>query len=884
MSSSHSSEDLPVRSDDSGSTHPARGKSTGGRGRGKKIVPVGTPSVRTRSQRLKDPPVNSDTMSTDSADHQRSLWKDVTVDQRDSKSACSSIIDKYRLDFNGKQPPKIPLCRLEPFTRVRKLQLSCTQAEDLKKSFRLNGYMDFEEKFRYSLIHHPRVRCVVVKPPPDALKEIEVAMHNLNITSHATVQYDWIQVAERTMQVLSTPLLEYKPLLGEKVYAELVESRKKTTTRGWYSDNMTITAGAYIMSYSEVMAAQKELSLLEKDMESKGTPLTDKQKNERWKRMLSDATKHWNSLIQKYATIVNPQLGPEFMAIVRELQTTLSLQEKGRREVKVEVGVDRIKAFAAALVPPDLKIRLLKVHYSNDVNARLKFHHPPGNDVDSDIRPWLHQWGMWAMLESYSLQMLTACVSIQLGDCTTEVQAEEEDKFLVHIEEYRNRFWKEVWNSGTQDRQVESIGRRAKRLFFRYVVWVRRFDVYPACFNYWRQPPKEVYSMFSEDDNLTRKYDDLADWERSNCPFYVDYTNDPSIMFNDWEQLCYDRRLDAARAQIAMEEAESQPENMPALHEAYKLALDKLPQVFDPRKLQGMSPENSVQQAKEFEPNADRIHVVFDVTNVTRSTRRGRTKKPKTKTPYETVTVAIPTGIPLPDQEIPDAEPPIVEVAEPTTHEQQKKKKKVDVQDLPNGEFRTDLQFAMEGKWIAVKSDLLDVIMALRRKKQMGRAKTRLPAIDELASICKRLKVAGRRPRPFVINGQRTEQGADLIMMNIPTGRAIASDKDVPGWNTFPHLENQPRLLLNLSGSILDDKGYVIIMHSGSLESSQQIADMLEAMTDSWKHFLSYDVLNEKPTFLPNTKLMVVGVDEDFGDVFGEDNEPDRYLINQYFN
>ncbi|KAL3676855.1 hypothetical protein R1sor_026803 [Riccia sorocarpa] len=566
--SASSNEVLVDRSDESDGTDPSRVISKGGRGggssrRGKgrtNVKKASTSSVRTRSQRKKDPQ-GADTMSTDSGhgDSGRSLWKDEAVDQRDSKSACASIIEKYRMDFGGKQPPKIPLCRLEPFTRVRKLQLSCSQAEELKRSFRLNGYMeschgfhvspvdesgndvvliseeedswdffwktasqDFdrecradpdleclagkkfkvwdgnhrltvwlqvssEEKFRNSLIHYSRVRCVVVKPPPNALKEMEVAMHNLNITSHATVQYDWIQDAERTLQVLSTPLVEYKPLLGDKVFHELEESRKKTTTRGWYSVNMTITAGAYVMSYSEVMAAQKELGLMEKDMERKGTPWTEKQKNDKWKRMLSEATRHWNNLIQKHATIVNPQLGPEFMSTVRELQTTLSQQEKGKRDVKVEVGIDRIKAFAAAPVPPELKVKLLK-------------------SVES----------------------------------IAEVQAEEEDKFLFHVEEYKNKFWKELWNSGSQDRIVNHVGRRAKRVFFRYSVWVRQFEVFPACFTYWRKPPSDQFSMFSDDDGQSRKYDDLGDWERAKCPFYVDYVDDPPIMFDEMEQLCYD--------------------------------------------------------------------------------------------------------------------------------------------------------------------------------------------------------------------------------------------------------------------------------------------------------------------------------------------------------
>ncbi|KAL3691551.1 hypothetical protein R1sor_005202 [Riccia sorocarpa] len=634
---SASSEEVHLdRSDESEGTEPNRGNSKEGRGagrgrRGKKVANVITPSVRIRSQCKKDPQIGTDTMSTNSGgDSRRSLWKEEKGEERDSRSACASIIDKYRMDFGGKQPPRIPLCRLEPFTRVRKLQLSSGHAEDLKRSFRLNGYMeschgfhvspvdesgnevvltseeedswdffwktasqdfdrecrtdpDFdclagkkfkvwdgnhrltvwlqvssEEKFRKSLIHHPRVRCVVVKPPPDALKEMEVAMHNLNITSHATVQYDWIQDVERTFQVLSTPLLEYKPLLGDKVYNELEESRKKTTTRGWYSDNMTITVGAYIMSYSE---------------------------------------------------------------------------EKGKRDVKVEVGIDRIKAFAAAHVPPDLKVKLLKLHYSNDANARSIYHHPPGNDVDSEIRPWLHQWGMWALIESHCLEMLTACVGLQPAESTTKVQAEEEDKFFIHVEEYRNKFWKEVWNSGAQDRMVDNIGRRAKRFFFRYVVWVRMFEVLPACFVYWQQPLSDTFSMFSDEDSQCRKFYELGDWERANCPFYVDFIEDPPKMFDEMEQLCYDRRLDAARAQIAMEEAASQPDLASSLHDAYVIAIDKLPQVFDPRRLQALSSDEALEQCKQYEPNADKIQSVFGKVKQ----RKQVPEEPPPKTPAKPI-------------------------------------------------------------------------------------------------------------------------------------------------------------------------------------------------------------------------------------------------------
>ncbi|KAL3683225.1 hypothetical protein R1sor_001247 [Riccia sorocarpa] len=398
---------LDSESDDSGSSMqpvPKAGKVPKLRGRGK--IPPGTPSVQTRSQKLKGlHPANSamSTESTHPSESRRSLWKEEASDISFSRSACASIIDKYKLTFGGKEPPCIPLCRLEVFTRVRKLQLSSAQTEELKRSFRLNSYMESCHGFHVSpemtlcwirrkrrtgiFSGRPQVKTstenvVRIRILPDwsggnsRFGMVTIGSLFGSKTSHATVQYDWIQDAERTLQVLSTPLVEYKPLLGEKVYTELEESRKKTATKGWYSDHMTITAGAYIMSYSEVMAAQKELNLLEKDMETSGVIWSEEEKADQWKKLLTSATKQWSSLIQKYATIVNPNLGPEFLFTVRELQVTLSQQEKGKRDVKVEVGVDRIKTFAAAPLPPDLKVKLLKVNYNGDVALRSRYHHP----------------------------------------------------------------------------------------------------------------------------------------------------------------------------------------------------------------------------------------------------------------------------------------------------------------------------------------------------------------------------------------------------------------------------------------------------------------------------------------------------------------------------
>ncbi|KAL3675545.1 hypothetical protein R1sor_025493 [Riccia sorocarpa] len=92
-------------------------------------------------------------------------------------------------------------------------------------------------------------------------------------------------------------------------------------------------------------------------------------------------------------------------------------------------------------------------------------------------------------------------------------------------------------------------------------------------------------------------------------------------------------------------------------------------------------------------------------------------------------------------------------------------------------------------------------------------------------------------------------------MYDIPMGRAILPEEEIPRWNLFPEAENIPRQLMNFASKILDDNGFVIIFHAGSLESSQQIVDALDAMAADWQLFLSYDICNDAPTYVPYSKL-----------------------------
>ncbi|KAL3676456.1 hypothetical protein R1sor_026404 [Riccia sorocarpa] len=510
--------------------------------------------------------------------------------------------------------------------------------------------------------------------------------------------------------------------------------------------------------------------------------------------------------------------------------------------------------------------------------------------------------------------MLVECFKLQPRYDPDKVYAEEEN-FLKHVEEYRAKFWTEVWNS--TERNLLNDGRRAKRLFFRYAVWIRRFDIYPACFALWRLPPSDLFSMFSNDDRLSHKWEEIAEWERENCPFYVDYIINPPVPFDEWEELCYQRRIDAARTQFAIEENASHPELLPDLIEAHRLTVEKLPQVFDPTKLQKLSPEETVEQAKKFEPKVEQVLQVFTKLKrkkpvVEEKTPAKSTAEPSKQTSEEPPeqssraaprsgrkqgkkkTAPVEDNVPPPTADLPLApanpppveatvlnEEPAVTVAVPSrvpavvlttaaadigteevdqTHvERQAKrlKRKAETKDFSNGEIRPDLQFQMEKKWVAVTSNLVGVISALKQKRQQGRVSDPILAIEEIAKICGRLRTAGRRVKPFSITGKRTDQGSDLIMIDIPTGRSIEPEQDVPNWNVFPLNENYPRLVLNLANRLLDDNGHVIILHSGSLESCQQIADTMEVLSGDWRHYLSYDIVNERGTYVPNSKILV---------------------------
>ncbi|KAL3694610.1 hypothetical protein R1sor_008261 [Riccia sorocarpa] len=147
--------------------------------------------------------------------------------------AITNIIHNVILDFGELSTPKIPLC----------LQTSSIQTEALKKSFETQCYMEHASAFHVSPFDENGTPMFVKQEDKDRwdtlwkmqsnefdaemLKEPAYKEFANQMSSHATVQYDWIQDAERCRQVLSTPLNAYKDMTENEVYEEFEKSRLK---------------------------------------------------------------------------------------------------------------------------------------------------------------------------------------------------------------------------------------------------------------------------------------------------------------------------------------------------------------------------------------------------------------------------------------------------------------------------------------------------------------------------------------------------------------------------------------------------------------------------------------------------------------------------------
>ncbi|KAL3686416.1 hypothetical protein R1sor_008990 [Riccia sorocarpa] len=765
---------------------------------------------------------------------------------------------------------------------------------------------------------HPRVRCVILVPPVHAYKQIEVAMHNLNASSHATVQYDWIQDAERCLQVLRTPLNAYKDMIGDDVYDEFEKSRMKTPANmPWYNENMTSMAAAYILSFAEVTAAKEAHRATEEAEEKRlGKALTAKAKKDLWDAKVKDVCNTWYNAVFKYATIVNPQLGPEFLATVRELHNNLAKTEKAKRPVTYSVGVDRVKAFAFAGIHNSLKIELLRAHYS-DVTVKNRYHHPVNNDVDKDVRPWLAQWSLWSALELLSSDLMKKIGKRNLPDDMTPEEVtskleEDVDRFMVFFCDTRDKFWAYLWFPVDERQDVSVNIQRAKRIVFRYFVWHEQGRA-PASFSLWNKEESE-YCMYSDKDNLCRSLASLTKWEIQNCPWWLEQRCDDSeVKFvGDAEEICWKKLQDGEEPFAATKNKFETLEEGAMLDEAKILEPNKdvdglvvdttrkkklKEAAHDEEEGDTTTPKKKTSETKNlgsgkwmhsylyFIMPADLAGTLSNFVKAVYkphscylghgSKARGKqsagVEKPPRKSRKKGVEEVEEEAIteaggsqPAPTQEVepaaPVAEPEVLEVepAEEADEERQRKrpkKRETEVSKLYEGSFRSDIYVSFPQPVVIVKSSLKLIVDALQANKSNA-VKGKVVLVEALKALCSRINPF--RPQGCFINRKETNVAVDCLFLDMPSGLKTSSSwGEVPDWNEYPEDDDLPRKLMNLGRVILDDRGCLIILHQGTLRSNQQIADELDANTSNWKHLASYDVNSDVPQFEPVRNMKV---------------------------
>ncbi|KAL3678204.1 hypothetical protein R1sor_021160 [Riccia sorocarpa] len=209
----------------------------------------------------------------------------------------------------------------------------------------------------------------------------------------------------------------------------------------------------------------------------------------------------------------------------------------------------------------------------------------------------------------------------------------------------------------------------------------------------------------------------------------------------------------------------------------------------------------------------------------------------------------------------PDSTTPTVEEQpEPATareegRQRKQAKKLADGLRLYEGFFRADQFLDIPNQFVVLKTSLKSTVDILHANKTRTK-KFPVPIIDELKKMC--TAVASMRMAGFLLNKKQVSCAADCLYLDLPSGLNLdVDDNGPPLWNVYPAEDDLPRKLMTLGKSILDDRGCLIILHSGSLRSTQQIADALDAYCQVWSPVASFDIVNEVPQFQVSRAMKV---------------------------
>ncbi|KAL3685558.1 hypothetical protein R1sor_003580 [Riccia sorocarpa] len=210
----------------------------------------------------------------------------------------------------------------------------------------------------------------------------------------------------------------------------------------------------------------------------------------------------------------------------------------------------------------------------------------------------------------------------------------------------------------------------------------------------------------------------------------------------------------------------------------------------------------------------------------------------------------------------PESATPTVEEEQPepaTVREEGRQRKQAKKQSdglrVYEGFFRADQFFDIPNQFAVLKTSLKSTIDILHANKTRTK---KIPSSDHRRTeedvYCSHPNANGGLP----LKKKQVSFAADCLYRDLPSGLNLdIDDNGPPLWNVYPVEDDLPKKLMTLGKSILDDRGCLIILHSGSLRSTQQIADALDAYCQVWSPVASFDIVNDVPQFQPSRAMKV---------------------------
>lgn len=193
--------------------------------------------------------------------------------------------------------------------------------------------------------------------------------------SATTVDVTWLTTAEQVQRILGTPLNKYRGLMSQQLYETYEAARVHSRGSSWYSNNMTKEACIYIMCWSAIASGQISLSKTIAEDKAKGHIWTEDETTAELEKIIARECGQWKDKMAKILSVLNPSNGQNFFPTCKAIYKRLS--EKNKTE-GVQIGLDRARMFAGAVMTAECRVTLLEAHYGSD-EERRKYHHPKGN-------------------------------------------------------------------------------------------------------------------------------------------------------------------------------------------------------------------------------------------------------------------------------------------------------------------------------------------------------------------------------------------------------------------------------------------------------------------------------------------------------------------------